>query len=67
MANSARSRSLSAAISATDDGIVSASCRVVSRTARVWTMGTTARTLIDAARNPMPRYMMDSIINAITH
>jgi hypothetical protein len=30
-------------------------------------MGTTARTLIDAARNPMPRYMMDSIINAITH
>jgi len=25
-------------------------------------MGTTASTLIDAARKPMPRYMMDSII-----
>src|SRR6266849_2214677 len=67
MANSARSRSLWARISTIDGGIAPSSRRVFTRTARPWARGTTTSTLRAAKRNPIPKYMIDSIMNAAFH
>ena len=63
MANSARSRSLSAWTSAIDSGMVASNRRMVSRAARPWTRGATTSTLRAARRNPIPKYMDDLIMN----
>jgi hypothetical protein len=42
--------------------MVASTRRMVSRTARSWTRGATMSTLSAARRNPIPKYMIDSII-----
>src|SRR6516165_10786900 len=62
MANSARSWSLSARISAIESGVEASSRFIVSRTARLWTRGTNNRPSKAATKNPIPKYMTDSIM-----
>ncbi len=62
MANSARSWSLSAWISAIDSGVAASSRRVVSRTARLCTSGTIISPHSIETRKPIARYMIGSII-----
>jgi len=62
IANSARNRSLSACISSNDCGRAPSSRLTVSRTARLWTRGTTATPMRQPPSRPMPTYMIDSII-----
>src|SRR6202035_3200171 len=63
MANSARSWSLSAWISAIDTGIAASRRRVVSRSARPWTNGMVMSAMRLAARKPSPKYMIGSIMD----
>ena len=62
IANSARSWSLSAWISAIDSGVAASIRRIVSRTARVWTSGMKTSPNRLATRKPMPKYMIGSIM-----
>ena len=64
MANSARSWSLSAWISAIDNGVAASSRRVVSRTARLCTSGTIIRPNSIETRKPIAPYMIGSIMEA---
>ena len=63
IANSARSWSLSAWISAIDSGVAASSRRVVSRTARLCTSGTIIRPNSIETRKPIARYMIGSIMD----
>src|SRR5262249_51685817 len=65
MANSARNWSLSARISAIDNGVAASSRRMVRRTARLWTRGTNSNPSSAAARNPIPKNMTGSIMTAL--
>src|SRR5262245_9694290 len=65
IANSARSWSLSAWISASDIGVMASRRLRVSRTARAWTSGMTPITRRPANRNPIPMYMIGSIMRAL--
>ena len=60
MANSARSWSLSAWISAIDSGVAASSRLVVSRTARLCTSGTIASPSSVETRKPIAKYMIGS-------
>src|SRR6516225_2266546 len=62
MANSARSRSLSARISTIDIGVDASSRFIVKRTARLCTSGMNNRPSKVATKNPIPKYMTDSIM-----
>ena len=62
IANSARSWSLSAWISAIDSGVAASSRRVVSRTARLCTSGTIISPNSIETRKPIARYMIGSIM-----
>src|SRR5262249_16083597 len=62
IANSARSWSLSAWISAIDSGVAASSRRVVSRTARLCTNGTIISPHSIESRKPIARYMIGSIM-----
>ena len=62
MANSARRRSLSARISIIDNGVDASSCFVVNRTARLCTGGMNNRPSKVATKNPIPKYMIASIM-----
>src|SRR6516164_2698 len=61
MANSARSRSLSARISEIDIGVDASNRFMVNRTARLCTSGMNNRPSKVATKNPIPKYMTDSI------
>ena len=63
MANSARSWSLSAWISAIDSGVAASSRRMVSRTARLCTSGISTSPNRLATRKPMPKNMIGSIMD----
>ncbi|MBA7651716.1 hypothetical protein ES703_59535 [subsurface metagenome] len=62
IANSARSWSLSAWISAIDSGVAASMRLVVSRTARLCTSGTIIRPNSIETRKPIARYMIGSIM-----
>ena len=62
IANSARSWSLSAWISAIDSGVAASSRLVVSRTARLCTSGTIISPNSIETRKPIARYMIGSIM-----
>src|SRR5882762_10169696 len=64
IANSARSWSLSAWISAIASGVAASSHRMVRRVARLWTSGTSTSPSRLAHKNPIPKYMIISIMNA---
>ena len=63
IANSARSWSLSAWISAIESGVRASSRRWVRRTARACTSGMTPMTSRPATRNPIPTNMIGSIMD----
>jgi hypothetical protein len=62
IANSARSWSLSAWISAIDSGVAASRRRVVRRTARLCTSGTIISPNSIETRKPIARYMIGSIM-----
>ena len=64
IANSARSWSLSAWISAIDSGVAASSRLVVNRTARLCTSGTIIRPSSIETRKPIARYMIGSTMEA---
>ncbi|OIQ65787.1 hypothetical protein GALL_526520 [mine drainage metagenome] len=63
IANSARSWSLSAWISAIDSGVAASIRRIVSRTARLCTSGMIIRPNSIESRKPIARYMIGSTMD----